>query len=217
MARTKGSKNKKEKDSNVVTEIYEQPQETQQNNEEQSTEEKTDSGNDNNAQSDVWNITTDTKSEQTPAFDATKYQTDLADIDKIVQQNAEKSENEITEKRGRKSKEEKAKVPFRISGYLFSYVNNNVAANLMAWFDGTIPAELLKLDEKALQETAPIAEMAVKEMGLEENPIAAFYILLGSNMAANLLQFKAFIKKLKKQNPKLDVEKAIDSFVESKK
>ena len=135
-------------------------------------------------------------------------ETTLKELDELVDNHAKKDVSDEPTKRGRKTKEEKAKTNLKVSGYLFAYANDRLASNLISLVDmyaskggDFIPAKILQADEKALQELAPLGEMAAKEMGLEENPIVAFYVLLASNQISNLLQFKSALAQHKKENP----------------
>lgn len=134
------------------------------------------------------------------------YKTDLADIDAIIKGQKENKE----EKRGRKSKDEKARQAILIPGTLFVRVHNYVASGAIGLLesyiskDNPVPRELVSMDEKMIQELAPLAELAMKEMKIEENPIAAFYISFGSIMVSNYMSVKSLIKQAVKQNPEFD-------------
>ncbi len=139
------------------------------------------------------------------------YETDLREIDKIIQ--SEKSDKE--EKRGRKSKEEKARAAFIIPGSLFVRVHNYVGAGAIGLLDSYIskdnpvPRELVSMDEKMIQELAPLAELAMKQMKIEENPIAAFYVSFAAIMASNYMSVKTLIKQATKENPNFDITQLI--------
>lgn len=140
--------------------------------------------------------------------DSDLYKSDLAEIDTIIE-NAGKDKG--VEKRGRKSKEEKAKIALTIPGSLFVRMHVMVVANGLSALDvliakkNAIPAEMLSMEEKVIMELAPVAELAMKQMKLEENPIAAFYIMFGAGMLSNYMSIKALIKQAKKENPEFNI------------
>lgn len=162
----------------------------------------------NVGESDAENTDTNTNVETVPDFTA-----DLSEIDKIISE----SKNENGEKRGRKSKEEKQKVALKLPGSLFVRVHNSVASNAIGLLESfvakknAIDSSLISLDEKTIQELAPYAELAMKEMKIEENPIAAFYIMFGSAILANYANVKAMIRNAMKENPNFDISKITDA------
>lgn len=137
-----------------------------------------------------------------------QFENDLAEIDKIIAE-------EKTEKRGRKTKEEKQKAALIIPGSLFVRVHNYVGTSAISLLDSYItkqnpvPSELLSMDEKLIMELAPLAELAMKQMKIEENPIAAFYVSFGSIMVSNYMSVKTLIKQAMKENPKFDINELI--------
>ena len=144
--------------------------------------------------------------EQNETVEEKDYSQDLADIDKLI------AENTTESKRGRKSKEEKARAQIKIPGRLFTMVNDKVLtsgiAALDAWMtkDGnSIPAHWLALTKDQLDEMAPVGDLAVKALNLEEEPVTAFYVMLGGMYLSNFLQLKAMISQAKKQNPNFSI------------
>jgi hypothetical protein len=134
-------------------------------------------------------------------------ETDLQEIDAIISQSKKPEE-----KRGRKSKEEKARVNIKIPGTLFVRMHNMVGANALGLIDtyiakgDAIPTELLSMDEKMIQELAPVAELAMQEMKIEENPIAGFYIMFAAAMISQYSSLKVLIKQAKRENPEFKVQ-----------
>lgn len=150
------------------------------------------------------NNTIDTSVELQPG-DPASYEDDLKEIDSII------ANAQPEKKRGRKSKEETVKAQIKIPGSLFVRMHNMVASHGLSAVDtliskrNSIPAEMLSLDEKTMMELVPVAEMAMQQMKIEENPIAAFYIMFFAGITANYVSIKALIKKATKEDANFDI------------
>jgi hypothetical protein len=146
-----------------------------------------------------------------------QYTKDIDELDNIIKGSKKENTTETeTKKRGRKSNEEKQKAALIIPGSLFVRVHNYVGAGALSLLDSyiskknPIPAEMLTLEEKIIQELAPLAELAMKEMKVEENPVGAFYLSFGALMVSQFMNLKAMIKTAQKDNPDFDFSKLVE-------
>lgn len=154
-----------------------------------------------------------------------KYEKDLADLDNIIKTNQQKNavSEQKEEKRGRKSNAEKARIAITVPGSLFVRVHTWAGASALSMLDSYIskknyvPSDLLGLDEQTIQELATVAELAMKEMKVEENPVAAFYIMWGTSMLSQYMNMKAMIRTLAKENPDMDITQMIEQKMEQKR
>lgn len=108
--------------------------------------------------------------------------------------------------RGRKPKEiDPPKPVLKVPGKLFLKVHSKVAIAAVGILDkyidknNPIPQEYLANvglsdDELNDPDMIAIAEMAIKEMKLEDNPITVFYVSFGSMILTNFMTLKQFLR-----------------------
>lgn len=108
--------------------------------------------------------------------------------------------------RGRKPKETELPKPvLKVPGKLFLKVHSKVAIAAVGMLDkyidknNPIPQEYLANvglsdDELNDPDMIAMAEMAIKEMKLEDNPITVFYVSFGSMILTNFMTLKQFLR-----------------------
>lgn len=163
------------------------------------------------AKSATTETVTDTKTESKPITDR---KAELLKQMEEFSSDAPTVDKPETEPRGRKKREDKSKVV--IPGRLFLGVCDRLSASGIGMLDAMlsndpIDPRILMLDQQGKDDLLPLAQEALKELKLEENPVQAFFLSLfigQLTMYGTIKAMEARDKKIKLKKENEDGKKA---------